>query len=747
MRSTPERDPGEEELPPESNKRAGFLRMPGKLFFSAEELDIDTIALAPDQPQKQQEISLCGEGLPPLPDADEYYKGKTVIAHGGQGTVFRVEDLSLHRAAALKTLSQASGGTRKRYIEKIQLMAQLDHPAIIPVYGLCGDREERLHIAMKLVDGKNLRDYLRKLNSTYAMLPASLLRYNEKKSLRRRLHIFQKVCEAVAFAHHKGVVHRDLKPENIMVGRFSEVYVVDWGMACCSGMESQQSSSSGIGTVHYSAPELLLNNGCDKRMDIYSLGLILFSLAYLKQAYPGDADVAAEAVKQGRMGTFRHRFDVPVARDLEKIIRKAAAFDPQERYQSVEALMRDVEAFLSDEEVSANPDSPLGRCLRGLMRRRKLLVSVSVLAVLFALTACLLFLWQALQTRTMQQIRDRALLRVNLNGITAATEFENRIRVFTELVHGLRREIEIYLFRNLPPEPIGRFYNYRDGSLPEKAPPNFRYAPAYHQKISFDEFVYKTPDDLPLPGQEKMLEKIAPLKASLRKLILDNPGELISRPGNHQDREEDARKYAKPTVGFAFISLKNGLHITYPFHDDYKPAYDPRQRQWYIDTMNSQDYSTHWTAPYIDNGSTGDIIITCSTKFFDHNEKFAGCIGMDIVLGRMIDLLLQSGNSGAYVKSKILIDRDNRVVTDTSDSHKVAIDRAAQRVRFPEFDNPALLKMMWRQKRGHLQIGTPNGPVLYFFMKIPSLDWLYIEEIDYMALLKHQSELDEKGAL
>ncbi len=575
MKSAQNNYPDEEELPPDS-KPAG-LRMSGKLFFSAEELDIDTIALAPDQPQKQQEISLCGEGLPPLPDADEYYSGKTVIAHGGQGTVFRVEDLSLHRAAALKTLSQASGGTRKRYIEKVQLMAQLDHPAIIPVYGLCGDREERLHIAMKLVDGKNLRDYLRKLASTYAMLPASLLRYNEKKSLRRRLHIFQKVCEAVAFAHHKGVVHRDLKPENIMVGRFNEVYVVDWGMACCNGMESQQ-GLSGIGTVHYSAPELLRNEACDKRMDIYSLGLILFSLTYLKQAYSGDADAAAEAVKQGRMGTFRHRFDVPVARDLETIIRKAAAFDPEERYQSVEALMRDVEAFLSDEEVSANPDSPLGRCLRSLMRRRKLLASIAVSAVLLALTVCLLFLWQALQTRTIQQIRDRALLRVNLNGITAATEFENRIRVFTEQVHGLRREIEIYLFRNIPPESSGKFYNYRDGSSPEKAPPNFRYAPAYHQKISFDYFVYKTPDDLPLPGQEKMLGKIAPLKASLRKLILDNPGELISRPGSRLDREQDAREHAKPTVGFAFISLKNGLHITYPFHDDYKPAYDPRQR-------------------------------------------------------------------------------------------------------------------------------------------------------------------------
>ncbi len=221
----------------------------------------------------------------PIPDlAGTRYVLEDEIGRGGMGVVYAVHDCDLDRRVALKVIDSTFAG-------EAQLIARLEHPAVVPIYETGVLPDGRCFYAMKLVAGTRL--------DGYAAGAASLA---------ERLRVVRRVAEVLAFAHHQGVIHRDLKPQNVMVGEFGEVYVMDWGIEGVAG------------TASFRAPESCL----DLRSDIYSLGALLWFLL------PESSSPA-----------------------LRAIAAKAMSPDPVLRYPGAAEFLADIDRFEQGQAVEA----------------------------------------------------------------------------------------------------------------------------------------------------------------------------------------------------------------------------------------------------------------------------------------------------------------------------------------------------------------------------------------------------------
>lgn len=302
------------------------------------------------------DLEATGHGLstPGSNVADEagrrYDRGE-VIAKGGMGAILEAKDLNIRRRVAMKVMlhpNQADRGQLLRFIEEAQVTGQLEHPSIVPVHELGVDAAGHIFYTMKYVNGKTLKAIISDIRSGD---PETVSKY----SLPHLLTIFLKVCDALAFAHRKGVIHRDLKPENVMVGEFGEVLVMDWGLAkvllggChqshagtstsdmksipatenltpfthASGIESvryRASATDGndnlhtldgqvMGTPNFMAPEQAQGkiDLLDARTDLYSLGAILYTILTLRPPVSGHnlAQILANVV-QGKIAPPTH---------------------------------------------------------------------------------------------------------------------------------------------------------------------------------------------------------------------------------------------------------------------------------------------------------------------------------------------------------------------------------------------------------------------------------------------------------
>jgi len=375
------------------------------------------------------------------------------IARGGMGTVLRAVDCDIRREVAVKyLLDQSDAGKKARFVEEAQITGQLEHPNIVPIHELGVDALKRLFFSMKMVKGRSLAQVL------------DLHRTNPKTaekefSLGRLLNIVISICNALAYAHSRGVVHRDLKPANIMVGDFGEVYVMDWGLAKVVKGEGQMAevpapmasvvagaSAAGLaavpanqtistkraskvetsrqpeadltqegavlGTPVYMPPEQATGNlqAIDHRSDIYSLGAILYEMLTLQPPIAkegGYLDILMR-VMQGEIVAPEQRNPAragKIPKELSAIAMKALAKHPQHRYQSVEALRQDIERFQEGRSVSAKEDTKREMIWKFVKRNRGFSAGVGVaLLVLLCSTGVLSkALWETSRANAASQ--------------------------------------------------------------------------------------------------------------------------------------------------------------------------------------------------------------------------------------------------------------------------------------------------------------------------------------------------------
>jgi hypothetical protein len=304
----------------------------------------ESIPVGDDHGVGQEDVP--GDGIPAPPHLRIFPE----IARGGMGHIHPATDRNLLRHVALKRLDREfakesfyCGG----FIAEAQITGQLEHPNIVPVHELALDAQGVPYFTMKLVQGFSLQRWLHD--------PRLPLGSTER--LEQGLDIFVKVCDAVAYAHHRGVIHRDLKPDNVMVASFGQVYVMDWGLARltktkpASGRSSQMETPGAVGTPGYMAPEQARGNPeeMDERSDIFGLGALLYEIVSGKTPFGENADPAI-ILKRTRAGAVvpihEATADIGVSNRLRAIVARATAPKPDDRYASVVDLQADVVSFL-----------------------------------------------------------------------------------------------------------------------------------------------------------------------------------------------------------------------------------------------------------------------------------------------------------------------------------------------------------------------------------------------------------------
>jgi serine/threonine protein kinase len=259
------------------------------------------------------------------------YEVLSVLGQGGMATVYLARDRELGREVALKVtrLPEPAAGIGERLRQEARILAQLEHPGLVPVHDVGTLPDGRVFYAMKRVRGQRLDEHLR-----------------DARALSARLRLFERICETVAFAHAQGVIHRDLKPANVMVGPFGEVLVLDWGVAKLhdegSAGNPEAAGPSLVATAHgavvgtpgYMSPEQERGLPVDARADVFALGRILESML-------ADAQGAGPA---------------RLPRPLASILAKALAPAADQRYPGARPLGEDIARYLSGLRVLAHAE-------------------------------------------------------------------------------------------------------------------------------------------------------------------------------------------------------------------------------------------------------------------------------------------------------------------------------------------------------------------------------------------------------
>ncbi|HZZ79318.1 MAG TPA: protein kinase [Gemmataceae bacterium] len=428
------------------------------------------------------------------------YVVENELARGGMGAVMRAVDCDIRREVAVKyLLDQADRGKKQRFVEEAQITGQLEHPNIVPIHELGIDADKRIFFAMKMVRGRSLADILKELEKTESSGARRRSAAAPEFSQSRLLNIFISICNALAYAHSRGVVHRDLKPANIMVGDFGEVYVMDWGlakvlkrgvvattaagpalaipvakmaepfdfaappMATPVGATSHASGTKVVtsrdadadltqdgailGTPVYMPPEQAAGkiDDIDERSDIYSMGAILYEMLALEPPIDrqGGYWPILMRVTQGNIVPPQAKNPQRAGRispELSAIAMKALSKDKADRYATVEALRRDVELFMEGRSVSAKEDTRTELLIKFVKRNKAFSAATAAAAVLLFIVVSWAMIANYRERRETQRAYDAY-------AIEQKEKEERTRRAVPALVEIARRDAELRHFK------------------------------------------------------------------------------------------------------------------------------------------------------------------------------------------------------------------------------------------------------------------------------------------------------------
>ncbi len=640
------------------------------------------------------------------------------FAEGGQGILKQAMDLNLKRLVAIKSLRPELCPDEKQrsvFISEAQVTAQLEHPAIIPIYSIHSENGKGLALAMKMVHGQNFKDYLDQVAKLYRK--NGFQTYDERKSLRYRLEIFLKISDALEYAHSRNIMHCDLKPENIMIGDYNEAYLMDWGISRQIhdpeyDPATWKKPDTVIGTPRFLSPEAIAGEYTDERADIYAMGLILYEVATLTEAYNGvtAAEIAAK-VRHHKMRPVDHKFGAHIDSDLKAIILKAAAPDRNDRYASMTEMNADLRLYLRNEEVSCNPDSPLRKIIRWSKFHAKATVIIAMACLLAALGSMAYNLAGQIRTERMENSRHQALTNSFIICTDTVYKFDQRIADIRSCLNELAASAELLLELSCDTADAGNalipWEQYKMTGAAQKNDTT-----EFGMNLDFEHIAVLTQKDTRPGSTQKEALKIALLKNEMRSAMANMNGSIRN-------------------ICFAF---QDGLFLAYPAGCDYS-GFDARSRQWYRSRIGAGSPKSGWNTPYMDIDPAVGMVITCSYRLEDSNGNRLGVAAVDLSVNRAAsDLFRNISENDIILESTFIDEHGNIIITDNASLRK---DGAEYYKNHPDggisafpYPDKELTEKVRSQKVGYETRFENGREVVYMFKNCDSVDWFMILKFD-----------------
>lgn len=672
------------------------------------------------------------------------------IGSGSMGEVLLGRDRILWRKVAYKRLHselRCDPDMVQRLLAEAQITAQLDHPNVVPLHTLELEDHQPAGYVMKLVEGKTLAELIDEASAmanAEAPLPSSLRRAT-------LIEHFLKVCDAMAFAHAKGVIHRDLKPANIMVGRFGEVHIMDWGIACSFDHSAYQPDGSEtpvryvcsrggttvdapawgslIGTPRYMSPEQARGeiNRLDPRSDLYSLGLILFELVCLKPAYGGsDRERLLERVRGAQRSVISAPSKrLPVPYELKAVIAKATAAEPTDRYADVSALARDLRGFLRGESISAVRDSLVRKVLRWIGHHRQAAFNLFMITLLLA-ALTMGGMWHR-HMEVMAELQQRQAQMMHYLDVAAsqAQGIEQHFQFIFGLLEGLAAGAELALEHGRPVNSV--IYQNEDFVDPATAPPDLAVSRLFTGMPSglpisvAHPGVFLPSGELP-PETDADVRKLLALASLLRRIFLEADGQPPV-PGDH-DRLRDALHAGGMPINWAAVALRTGPMIYYPGHGGFASDYDPRKRPWYRAAMLAGG-SKVCVEPYL-SAIPETLIISCGAALHSDAGESIGVAVLDLPLAERVAELLITPDLPLI--RGLLVDEEGRILMQASPGKEHTRFIASEPLHAYEDDR--LVAAVQAGRSGVLERLSDGRQIWVIYIALPELEWTYIAELD-----------------
>jgi eukaryotic-like serine/threonine-protein kinase len=713
-----------------------------------------------------QRESLAPEALAALAKRNltDTFEVERALGAGAMGRVDAARERTLGRRVAVKSLQHAmkrEPAAIARFITEAQVTAQLEHPNIVPIYGLESD-DGAPAFTMRLLPGKSLDDLIARAREA-----VTAGQMQERLALPARFEIFLAVCNALSYAHARGVVHRDLKPENIVLGEHGDVYVVDWGIAKVLGapelpalveprsetlrvgseppISSRNSkvnisSASGtrqgelIGTLSHMPPEQALGtlNATGPASDQFALGLMLQELISLRPARDGSSEMAllSLALTAGRAPFATTGEGRAVPPELEAIVARATQTAPEQRYPDVDALAADVRRYARGDAVSVLPDSAARKLVRSLQKRPAAFAASAALLVAVAALGICFGLWRSLAARE-RAIAQSASLSTLANTVHARSRsIDSRFADVRALTEGLGAAIEVMLTANTHASDHGSTISgwgaagrlTREGPAIADRAMNARYG----MPVSFTTPAFVYPASVLKSDVQSAWSHLDALRALFPETMARS-----GEPAAARWTDAETRAYlnrARPAIHVIYVGLENGLLLNYPGYEPFPDAYDARRRPWYEAAATRA--GTAFGVPYPD-ASGSAVLVPCNRSLRDRKGNLVGVAGADMALDDVAAEIAFAKVAGW--RRTELVNGEGEVVLDTNQAGlRLGVDLHDDAPLARRLLEPALVRDI-QQDSGW----TRHGDELVVFERLGQIPWTLVVHFDARTWLLH----------
>jgi eukaryotic-like serine/threonine-protein kinase len=608
------------------------------------------------------------------PPEEQSHRIMGVLGAGAMGEVLIAKDPGLNRIVAVKRLFP-EGAKRKsmlrRFYKEAQVTAQLDHPCIVPIHGLVDIGDGTLAYAMKLVRGRTLEDYFEEAKEMWNTSGGPGPSHNLSARLERFLH----VCDAMAYAHERGILHRDLKPENVMVGTFGEVLVMDWGIAKILAERDEPEPDEGeeevpqrrkikgtrvgtvMGTPKYMSPEQAFGrtDTMDARSDQYALGLILYETVSLQAATKSGISLeeSVEWAEKARKLPLEHYAGEHIARELGAIIDKATAAKPEDRYADVTLMAEDVRRYLRDEAPVAKPDNVFQKLHRWVGRHRSLMLtavfSLILLVGCVGTSTALMGLGGVQYSMHRAAVHEEDLAQVLQYVIKKGHKLDSELDRVEGLATGLSFSAQHALenpTRALPWDPL------------VDVPPGLSGSDFYGHDLSVDWPEFRTGRGVAALDHRDQLTALASLGPRFHEALAQ------SSPKRGRSSNDTARliRGGAPLL-WARIGLREGLVAAFPGGRKIDQGVgDPPKEPWFRDAVKGK-HGAAWIGPRSVKDAI-DLALTCSVPWRNDAGKVQGVASVDLGLEHLQRYLTPNPPD----TETSLVDSEGRIIARSGES-------------------------------------------------------------------------------